>query len=102
MRLTFLTKFIIERSLKNIFQSVFVILNSFCHKFLEFHVSGSRFRLRLTLMVSSIDKNFLLSPMSMALLISGTASFTASSVGTGGMFSPPAVMMSSGNSTTGQ
>lgn len=46
-------------------------------------------------MVSSIDRNFLLSPISMALLISGTASFTASSVGTGGMFSPPAVMISS-------
>lgn len=51
--------------------------------------------LSLTLMVSSMDRNFLLSPISMALLISGTASFTASSIGTGGMFSPPAVMISS-------
>lgn len=49
----------------------------------------------LTLMVSSMVRNFLLSPISMALLISGTASFTASSMGTGGMFSPPAVMISS-------
>lgn len=48
-----------------------------------------------TLMVSSMERNFLLSPISMALLISGTASFTASSMGTGGMFSPPAVMISS-------
>lgn len=42
-----------------------------------------------------MDKNFLLSPISMALLRRGTASFTASSMGTGGMFSPPAVMISS-------
>lgn len=49
----------------------------------------------LTLMVSSMDRNFLLSPINMALLINGTASFTASSMGTGGMFSPPAVMISS-------
>lgn len=49
----------------------------------------------ITLMVSSIDRNFLLSPISMALLMSGTASLTASSMGTGGMFSPPAVMISS-------
>lgn len=46
-------------------------------------------------MVSSMDRNFLLSPINMALLINGTASFTASSMGTGGMFSPPAVMISS-------
>lgn len=46
-------------------------------------------------MVSSMDRNFLLSPISMALLISGRASLTASSVGTGGMFSPPAVMINS-------
>lgn len=50
-------------------------------------------------MVSSMDRNFLLSPISMALLISGTASLTASSMGTGGMFSPPAVMISSKNQT---
>lgn len=42
-----------------------------------------------------MDRNFLLSPINMALLINGTASFTASSMGTGGMFSPPAVMISS-------
>lgn len=46
-------------------------------------------------MVSSMERNFLLSPISMALLMSGMASLTASSMGTGGIFSPPAVMISS-------
>jgi len=41
-------------------------------------------------------RNFALSPTSMALLMMGQASFTASSIGTGGTFSPPAVMISSG------
>lgn len=54
---------------------------------------------KFTLTVSSMVRNFLLSPISMALLIRGTASFTASSMGTGGMFSPPAVMISSKHHT---
>lgn len=62
------------------------------------HLCSRPFVLRASLptfMVSSIDRNFLLSPISMALLMSGTASLTASSMGMGGMFSPPAVMISS-------
>ncbi len=50
---------------------------------------------QITFRVKSIDKNFLLSPMSMALLMIGSSLFTASSMGTGGTFSPPAVMISS-------
>ena len=49
-----------------------------------------------TFSVSSRDKNFILSPMSMHWLTIGKASLTLSSMATGGMFSPPAVMISSG------
>lgn len=49
-----------------------------------------------TFKVSSMDRNFLWSPISMALLIIGSSIFTASSMGTGGTFSPPAVMINSG------
>lgn len=42
-----------------------------------------------------IERNFLLSPMSMQLDICGSSAFTASSIGTGATFSPPAVMSSS-------
>ena len=49
-----------------------------------------------TLSVSSRDKNFILSPMSMHWLTIGKASLTLSSMATGAMFSPPAVMISSG------
>lgn len=43
-----------------------------------------------------MDRNFLLSPISMAQLMMGSSFLTASSMGTGDTFSPPAVMMSSG------
>lgn len=43
-----------------------------------------------------MDRNFLWSPISMALLMMGSSVFTASSMGTGGTFSPPAVMINSG------
>lgn len=49
-----------------------------------------------TFKVSSMDRNFLWSPISMAQLTMGNSVFTASSMGMGGTFSPPAVMMSSG------
>lgn len=49
----------------------------------------------VTLRVSSMERNLSLSPISMALLMMGTSAFRASSIGTGGMFSPPAVMISS-------
>lgn len=49
-----------------------------------------------TFRVSSMDRNFLWSPISMALLMMGSSIFTASSMGKGGMFSPPAVMINSG------
>ena len=48
---------------------------------------------RLTLSVSKHDRNFLLSPINMTLLNMGTSTFNCSSIGTGAMFSPPAVMM---------
>lgn len=48
-----------------------------------------------TFRVSSMDRNFLWSPISMALLMIGSSVFTASSMGTGGTFSPPAVMINS-------
>lgn len=51
---------------------------------------------RRTFRVSSMDRNFLWSPINMALLIIGSSVFTASSMGTGGTFSPPAVMINSG------
>lgn len=51
---------------------------------------------RHTFNVSSMDRNFLWSPISMALLMIGSSVFTASSMGIGGTFSPPAVMISSG------
>jgi hypothetical protein len=42
-----------------------------------------------------MERNLSLSPSSMALLTMDASAFTASSMGTGGMFSPPAVMISS-------
>lgn len=42
-----------------------------------------------------MDKNFFLSPITMALLTIGSSFFTASSIGTGGTFSPPAVIIKS-------
>ena len=48
-----------------------------------------------TLRVRRQLRNFLLSPMSMALLRQGSSSMMPSSISTGGTFSPPAVMMSS-------
>lgn len=50
---------------------------------------------QITFKVKSMDKNFFLSPISMALLMMGSSFFTASSMGTGGTFSPPAVMINS-------
>ena len=38
-------------------------------------------------------KNFLLSPITMILLIKGSSAFTVFSISTGGMFSPPAVII---------
>lgn len=49
----------------------------------------------LTLIVTRQDRYFCLSPMSMTLLRKGTAALMRSSMGTGAMFSPPDVMMSS-------
>jgi hypothetical protein len=48
-----------------------------------------------TFIVSRIARNFLRSPISMQLLIHGSASLTLSSRGTGATFSPPAVINSS-------
>ena len=45
----------------------------------------------------NIDKNFFLSPMSIQLLTHGRCSLTVSSIGTGGIFSPPAVIINSVN-----
>ena len=45
----------------------------------------------------NIDKNFFLSPISIQLLTHGRCSLTVSSIGTGGIFSPPAVIISSVN-----
>ena len=49
----------------------------------------------VTLSVSKHDKNFLLSPINIALLRIGTSTLSCSSIGTGAMFSPPAVMINS-------
>lgn len=54
-----------------------------------------------TFRVSSMARNFRWSPSSMALLMMGSSLFTASSRGTGGTFSPPAVMISSGEARPG-
>jgi len=43
----------------------------------------------------SIERNLRLSPTNMQLLTHGKASFTLSSIGTGGTFSPPAVIINS-------
>jgi hypothetical protein len=40
-----------------------------------------------------MDINFLLSPIAIQLLIQGRATFTLFSIGTGAMFSPPAVII---------
>jgi hypothetical protein len=48
-----------------------------------------------TFNVRRIERNFLLSPMSIALLMHGNWDFTSSSIMTGAMFSPPAVIISS-------
>lgn len=48
-----------------------------------------------TFNVRRIERNFLLSPMSTALLMHGNWDFTSSSIKTGAMFSPPAVIISS-------
>ena len=40
-----------------------------------------------------MDINFLLSPIAIQLLIQGRAAFTLFSIGTGAMFSPPAVII---------
>jgi hypothetical protein len=53
-----------------------------------------------TFSVSSIDKNFLLSPTNIQLLTQGKCSFTTSSMGTGATFSPPAVIKISENQST--
>lgn len=45
--------------------------------------------------VRSMERNFSLSPTNMALLTMGSSDFSESSMGTGGTFSPPAVMISS-------
>jgi len=42
-----------------------------------------------------MDKNFFLSPITMALLTIGSSFLTASSIGMGGTFSPPAVIIKS-------
>lgn len=48
-----------------------------------------------TFRVMSMDRNFLLSPINIQLDTQGRHSFTVSSIGTGAIFSPPAVMISS-------
>lgn len=52
-------------------------------------------RNRSTFNVRRIERNFLLSPMIIALLMHGNWDFTSSSIKTGAMFSPPAVIISS-------
>lgn len=49
----------------------------------------------LTFNDNNIDKNFLLSPIKKALLITGSSALTLFSINTGGMFSPPAVINNS-------
>ena len=49
----------------------------------------------LTFSVIRQEINFLLSPMRTALLINGACFLMWSSIGTGAMFSPPAVMINS-------
>ena len=51
--------------------------------------------IKSTFNVRRIERNFLLSPMSIALLMHGNWDFTSSSIKTGAMFSPPAVIISS-------
>ena len=53
----------------------------------------SRPYITLTFSVRSMERNFFLSPTSIALLMIATSSLTESSIGTGGMFSPPAVII---------
>ena len=48
-----------------------------------------------TLSVRRMERNFLLSPMSIQLLMTGSSCLTFSSIGTGATFSPPAVIKSS-------
>ena len=50
----------------------------------------------LTLRVSRHDRNLRLSPISITLLIRWFSALMMSSIGTGAIFSPPAVMISSG------
>ena len=50
---------------------------------------------RTTLKVRNIVRNFFLSPIRIALEIHGSSFLTASSIGTGAMFSAPAVIKSS-------
>jgi len=54
---------------------------------------------KITFNVRRIERNFLLSPMTTALLMHGNWDFTSSSIKTGAMFSPPAVIISSYKNT---
>lgn len=51
----------------------------------------------LTLRVNRQERNFLLSPITIALLINGISALIDFSMGTGAIFSPPAVMINSKN-----
>lgn len=60
---------------------------------------STRFSAPSTFNVRRMERNFLLSPISIALLMHGSCAFTSSSINTGGTFSPPAVIISSYKST---
>ena len=55
-----------------------------------------------TFSVMRTDKNFRLSPTTMQLLMQGSCSLIASSIGTGATFSPPAVIRSSSKKIYGK
>jgi len=54
----------------------------------------------LTFSVMRIERNLRLSPINMQLLTHGNSFFTLSSIDTGGIFSPPAVIINSANNNT--
>lgn len=68
--------------------------NSYCVK-VQDSIYFKKAYTALTFNVTKQERYFLLSPMTITLLIKGTSSLMASSMGTGAIFSPPAVIINS-------
>ena len=59
------------------------------------HIKYKKYKVVFTIRVSKQERNFFLSPITMALLTTGSSLLMASSISVGATFSPPAVIRSS-------